>query len=211
MSNAVTASPTTDASIGEPTRRDFLYVATAAVGAVGALTTAWPLIQQMNPDATTIAEGGPVDLNVGQLLPGQQVVVQWRKKPVLVINRPAKTLEILNNPDLLARLADPLSKKSQQPPYAENWHRSVKPEYAVLLGVCTHLGCIPTYRPDPNPKEPASNWLGGYWCTCHGSLYDLAGRVFKDVPAPHNLAVPPYYFVDDATIRIGENPRRSID
>lgn len=106
----------------------------------------------------------------------------------------------------MEELADPQSKELQQPPYARNWHRSVKPEYAVLVGICTHLGCIPQFYPQPNATTPAADWMGGYFCPCHGSKYDLAGRVFRGVPAPYNLPVPPYIFLNDITIRIGENP-----
>ena len=201
------ASPTaTDPFSGEPTRRDFLYVATAAVGALGALSTLVPLIDQMNPDASTLAAGGPVDLDLSKVQPGQQVTVRWRERPIFVVNRTPEILRTLQDPKLVAELADPDSSERQQPPYANNWHRSVKPEFGVLIGICTHLGCIPLFEPLPNATQPAANWPGGYFCPCHGSKYDLAGRVFKGVPAPYNLPVPPYHFLTDTTIRIGENP-----
>jgi len=197
---ASAASPTA------PTRRDFLYVATATVGAIGAIAATWPLIDQMNPDAATLAAGGPVDADLSHLQPGQQMLVRWRDRPIFIINRPAAVLQSLQDPKLLAQLADPGSEELQQPPYASNWHRSAKPEYAVLVGICTHLGCIPQFYPQPNPATPAADWMGGYFCPCHGSKYDLAGRVFKGVPAPYNLPVPPYTFTKDMMIRIGENP-----
>ena len=201
------ASPTaTDPFSDEPTRRDFLYVATAAVGALGALSTLVPLIDQMNPDASTLAAGGPVDLDLSKVQPGQQVTVRWRERPIFVVNRTPEILRTLQDPKLVAELADPDSSERQQPPYANNWHRSVKPEFGVLIGICTHLGCIPLFEPLPNATQPAANWPGGYFCPCHGSKYDLAGRVFKGVPAPYNLPVPPYHFLTDTTIRIGENP-----
>ena len=190
----------------ETTRRDFLYIATATVGAVGAAATLVPLIDQMNPDAATIAAGAPVEFDLSKVEPGQQVVVRWRERPIFIINRTPKILQTLQSPELLAELADPQSRERQQPPYADNWHRSIKPEYSVLIGICTHLGCIPIFEPLPNATRPAANWLGGYFCPCHGSKYDLAGRVFSGVPAPYNLPVPPYRFVNDKTIRIGENP-----
>lgn len=190
----------------EPTRRDFLYIATATVGAAGAIAATIPLISQMNPDASTLAAAAPVDVDVSRIAPGQQIMVLWRSLPIFIINRPPKVLDTLKSPALLNVLLDPQSEELQQPPYAENWHRSVKPTFAVLVGICTHLGCIPLFYPDPNPSSPAANWPGGYFCACHGSKYDLAGRVFKNVPAPYNLPVPPYYFVNDTTIRIGENP-----
>jgi ubiquinol-cytochrome c reductase iron-sulfur subunit len=191
----------------ESTRRDFLYIATASVAAVGAAATLVPLIGQMNPDAATLAAGGPVDLDLSKVAPGQQVIVRWRSRPIFVVHRTDKLLQQLKSASLVDRLADPQSQQYQQPPYAQNWHRSVKPEYGVLVGICTHLGCIPNFFPQPNPSEPAADWPGGYFCPCHGSKYDLAGRVFKGVPAPYNLPVPPYRFVSDSNIRIGENPR----
>src|SRR5579863_4074974 len=204
------ASTASTASTGghgpEATRRDFLYIATAAVGAVGAAASLVPHLDQMNPDASTLAAGGPVKLDLSKIQPGSQAVVRWRERPIFVINRTATILQGLQDPKLLANLADPQSSELQQPPYANNWHRSVKPEYGVLVGICTHLGCIPMFEPLPNASQPAVNWPGGYFCPCYGSKYDLAGRVFRGVPAPYNLPVPPYRFVNDTTIRIGENP-----
>lgn len=190
----------------EPTRRDFLYIATAAVGAVGAAAAVVPLVAQMNPDAETIAAGAPIEFDLSNVAPGQQIVARWRERPVFVVNRTPQTLKTLQSPQLLAQLADPQSKERQQPPYADNWHRSIKPEYSVLIGICTHLGCIPLFEPTASATRPAGYWLGGYFCPCHGSKYDLAGRVFSGVPAPYNLPVPPYRFVSDKIIRIGENP-----
>ncbi len=191
------------------TRRDFLYIATAAFGAIGAAASIIPFISQMNPDAATLAAGGPVVLDLEKVAPGQQVVVRWRSKPVFVTHRTPEALQKLRDPALLALLADPQSSELQQPPYVENWHRSIKPEFGVVVGVCTHLGCIPLFEPQPNPTSPARNWPGGYFCPCHGSKYDLAGRVFSGVPAPYNLPVPPYHFLNDTMIRIGENPSDS--
>jgi ubiquinol-cytochrome c reductase iron-sulfur subunit len=188
------------------TRRDFLYIATAAVAAVGAAATLVPLIGQMNPDASTIAAGGPVDFDLTPLQPGQQAVVRWRSRPIFIVHRTPAILAALQNPQLVAQLSDPTSEQLQQPPYADNWHRSVKPQFGVLVGICTHLGCIPMFEPQPNATSPAPNWLGGYFCPCHGSKYDLAGRVFSGVPAPYNLPVPPHHFLSDTRIRIGENP-----
>ena len=190
----------------EPTRRDFLYIATAAAAAVGAAATLVPLIDQMNPDASTIAAGGPIDVDLSPVGAGQQIVVQWRSHPVLIVNRPPQVLQMLQEPALLAQLADPGSEELQQPPYAVNWHRSINPQYAVLVGICTHLGCIPLFYPQPDANRPAADWPGGYFCPCHGSKYDLAGRVFRNVPAPYNLPVPPYHFPSETVIRIGENP-----
>jgi ubiquinol-cytochrome c reductase iron-sulfur subunit len=189
-----------------PTRRDFLTILTAATGAVGVGATVWPFIDQMNPDAATVAAGGPVDIDISQMQPGQQIVTLWSARPVFIVNRPKAALDGLRDAKLLARLADPNSRQAQQPDYAANWSRSLKPEYLVLVGICTHLGCIPKFFPNADANNPAPEWPGGFFCPCHGSKYDLAGRVFSGVPAPFNLPVPPYHFPNDKTLRVGENP-----
>jgi ubiquinol-cytochrome c reductase iron-sulfur subunit len=189
----------------EATRRDFLYIATATVGAVGTAATLVPLIDQMNPDASTLAAGGPVDLDVSKVAEGQQIVIRWRQRPIFVFRRPKDTLAAMQSSQMISLLADPNSEQLQQPPYATNWHRSIKPELGVLVGICTHLGCIPLFYPTASATTPVANWPGGYFCPCHGSKYDPAGRVFSGVPAPYNLPVPPYRFVNDTTLRVGEN------
>ncbi|MGC1860112.1 MAG: ubiquinol-cytochrome c reductase iron-sulfur subunit [Methylocystis sp.] len=156
----------------------------------------------MNPDASTLAAGTPIEFDLGEVEPGGYVVVLRRKRPIFAVFRTPEMLEALQDPKLLNELADPRPEQHQQPPYANNWHRSLTPEIAVLVGVCTHLGCIPQFDPLPNALEPDANWLGGFFCSCHCSKYDLAGRVFRDVPAPYNLPVPPYRFVTDTKIRI---------
>ena len=206
MTDIPSGAPIKKSSDGNPTRRDFLYIATGAVGTVGVAAAIVPMISQLEPDKATLAAAGPVELDLSQVQPGQQVTIRWREHPILVINRSDAALKTLQDAKLLARLSDPQSSELQQPEYAHNWHRSAKPEYGVFVGICTHLGCIPLYYPTPNESHPASDWLGGYFCPCHGSKYDLAGRVFSGVPAPYNLPVPPYRFVSDSTIRIGENP-----
>lgn len=199
----------TDAPSGRATRRDFLYVATAALAAVGTAISIVPFISQMNPDAETLATGGPVELDLSKVAPGQQVMVRWRDRPVFVTHRTSEALQKLRDPAVLALLVDPQSSELQQPPYVENWHRSIKPEFGVVVGICTHLGCIPLFEPQPSPTTPVANWPGGYFCPCHGSKYDLAGRVFHGVPAPYNLPVPPYHLPSDTMIRVGENPSGS--
>lgn len=184
-----------------PTRRDFLYLATTATAAIGAIATIWPFIDQMNPAMDVIAAAGPLTVDLSNVQPGQQIVVTWRGLPIFIVGRTKAAQETLKSADLLKRLRDPQSQELQQPPYAVNWSRSVKPELAVLVGICTHLGCVPTYMPAPN-----ADWPGGYLCLCHGSKYDLAGRVYRRVPAPYNLPVPPYRFENDTTLIIGENP-----
>ncbi len=193
-----------------PSRRDFLYLTTATVVAVGAVAAAWPLIDQMNPDADTLAHGGPFDVDLAPIAPGQQIVVKWREHPVFIVRRTPEALKGLRDPKLLARLRDPDSREMQQPVYAANWSRSLHPEYLVLVGVCTHLGCIPNYFPKVDSLAGAADWPGGYFCPCHGSKYDLAGRVFEGVPAPYNLPVPPYNFPKPTTLRLGENPAGEV-
>lgn len=207
---ASSASTSATGSPDEPSRRDFLYIATAVVGAVGAAATLVPLVDQMNPDASTLAAGGPVDLDVSKIEEGAQVVIRWRERPIFVFHRSQKTLQSLQSSEMTARLSDPNSEELQQPPYAQNWHRSVKPEFGILVGICTHLGCIPMFYPTPDASSPVPDWPGGYFCPCHGSKYDPAGRVFSGVPAPYNLPVPPYHFVNDTTLRVGENPTDSV-
>ena len=205
--NTVAQGPTpTRASYTEPTRRGLLYMTTAATGAVGLAATMIPLIDQINPDASAIGAGGPIDFDLGGVEPGKQAVVRWRARPIFVVFRTSEMLETLKDPRLLNQLADPQSKQVQQPPYADNWYRSLIPEIGVFVGICTHLGCIPQFEPLASASEPVSKWVGGYFCPCHGSMYDFAGRVFRDMPAPYNLAVPPYRFLSDTVIRIGENP-----
>ncbi len=189
-----------------PSRRDMLYLMTGSVAAVGVAATVWPFIDQMNPDAATIAAAGPVDIDISQIQEGQRLVTLWAARPVFVVRRPQSALETLRDPKLISQLRDPNSDNWQQPEYARNWSRSIKPEFLVLVGICTHLGCVPLYDPQPDPSNPAPDWLGGFFCPCHGSKYDLAGRVFQGVPAPYNLPVPPYHFANDKTLRVGENP-----
>ena len=203
------SASTTAAHEGEPNRRDFLFIASATVAAVGAAAVLIPLIDQMNPDASTLAAGGPVDVDVSKIAEGSQIVVRWRERPIWIYHRSKQTLDMLQNQKDIARLSDPNSEETQQPPYAQNWHRSLKPEFGVLVGICTHLGCIPLFFPNPSQTTPVADWIGGYFCPCHGSKYDAAGRVYSGVPAPYNLPVPPYRFLDDKTIRIGENPANS--
>jgi ubiquinol-cytochrome c reductase iron-sulfur subunit len=208
---ASTASTATNGGHApEATRRDFLYIATATVGAVGAAAALVPLIDQMNPDASTLAAGGPVDLDLSKVDEGAQIVIRWRQRPVFVFHRSKQTLDSMQSSQMVSLLSDPDSGQMQQPPYATNWHRSIKPEFGIVIGICTHLGCIPLFFPSPSATVPVSNWPGGYFCPCHGSKYDPAGRVFSGVPAPYNLPVPPYRFVNDTTLRVGENDSTAV-
>jgi ubiquinol-cytochrome c reductase iron-sulfur subunit len=191
------------------TRRDFLTLVALAGAAVGTGAIAWPFIDSMQPAADTLAAGEPIDVDISKIALGQQIVVVWRGKPILLVRRTPEALKALQDPKLIGILADPDSKVPQQPEYADNWHRSVNPEYAVMVGICTHLGCVPVFYPNPSATDPQPNWPGGYLCPCHGSKYDLAGRVYSGVPAPYNLPVPPYKVVNAKTLRIGENPEGS--
>jgi ubiquinol-cytochrome c reductase iron-sulfur subunit len=188
----------------DETRRDFLTLAASAISGIGAACAVWPLVSSMNPAQDVLAAGAPIDVDIKALQPGQQKEVQWRTHPEFNAHPTADELKTLQDPKELAQLRDPDSAVLQQPDYARNWHRSVKPEILVVVGICTHLGCIPEFQPKPDSVGPG--WEGGYFCPCHGSRYDLAARVFQGVPAPFNLPVPPHRFVSDTVIRIGENP-----
>jgi ubiquinol-cytochrome c reductase iron-sulfur subunit len=202
----MTDSIAPEAGPTRPARRDFLYLMTGSVAAVGVAAVAWPFIDQMNPDAATIAAAGPVDIDISQIQPGQRIVTLWASRPVFVVRRTPESLKGLQDPKLTAQLRDPDSDNLQQPEYAKNWHRSIKEEFLVVVGICTHLGCVPLFDPNPDPSNPAPNWPGGFFCPCHGSKYDLSARVFQGVPAPYNLPVPPNFFPDEKTLRVGQNP-----
>ena len=188
-------------------RRDFLYVATGAVLATGTVLAAWPFIDQMEPSSAILAAGGPITVDISTMEPGQQILVKWRQKPIFIVRRTPALIKELRNPKALSLLRDPNSEEMQQPPYAKNWSRSINPEYLVAVGVCTHLGCIPTFMPKIGDPSLGANWPGGYLCHCHGSRYDMAARVFKGVPAPLNLPIPPYHFATPTSLIIGENPK----
>lgn len=182
-------------------RRQFLLTSTGILGGVGALCAMTPFVASWMPSAKARAEGAPVEVDLSKLGPGQQTTVEWRGKPVWIIRRTQEMLDSLKGHN--NQLRDPESLVDQQPEYAQNKFRSIQPEYLVLIGICTHLGCIPKYK--PNENELGKDWPGGFFCPCHGSTFDLAGRVFKNVPAPINLAVPPYRFVSKDVIIIGED------
>jgi len=182
-------------------RRCFLRRATTVVGGIGVASAAVPFISYWLPSKDTEASAAPVNINISALQPKQQLTVPWRGQPIWIIRRTEDMLATL--PQLTTQLRDPDSLEDQQPIYAKNIHRSIKPEYFVAIGVCTHLGCIPNYRPDIASITP--DWLGGFYCPCHGSRYDLAGRVYKGVPAPLNLKIPRHMYVSDQEITIGED------
>lgn len=184
-------------------RRHFLTVATSVVGGIGVAAVATPFFASMKPSARARLAGAPVEVDVSKLEEGAQVTLSWRGRPVQVVRRSEETLARLS--EVRDRLRDPDSSESDQPPYAANEYRSLKPEYLVLVLVCTHLGCSPQFRPDPGDSAMGSNWPGGYLCACHGSRFDMAGRVFRNVPAPLNMEVPPHRFADDNTLIVGED------
>ncbi|MDX1369151.1 ubiquinol-cytochrome c reductase iron-sulfur subunit [Pseudomonas sp.] len=182
-------------------RRRFLVAATSVVGAAGAVGAAVPFVGSWFPSAKAKAAGAPVKVNVGKIEPGQQMVAEWRGQPVFIVRR---TEEILSNLiKLEPKLADIESQASDQPSYVDPKTRSIKPELLLLVGLCTHLGCAPSFRPEVAPADLGAEWVGGYFCPCHGSRYDLAGRVYKAQPAPLNLPVPPHMYESDDVIIIG--------
>jgi ubiquinol-cytochrome c reductase iron-sulfur subunit len=186
-------------------KRRFLVTATGVAGGVATGAVAVPFVASMLPSERAKAAGAPVEVDLSQLEPGQMMTVEWRGKPVWVLRRTPEMLKDVKAVDDL--VADPDSKRSTQPAYAKNEYRSLKPEYLVLVGICTHLGCSPVDRLDADPQPFASDWKGGFYGPCHGSLYDLAGRVYKNKPAPDNLVVPPYKFLSDTKLVIGEETK----
>jgi ubiquinol-cytochrome c reductase iron-sulfur subunit len=192
-----------DAKIDHAKRR-FLTLATTAVGAVGAGFVCVPFVASWMPSERAKNAGAPIDVDISKIEEGRMLTVEWQSKPVWIIKRSQQTLSDLKLMD--EQLRDPASENTdQQPAYAQNETRSRKPEVLVLVGICTHLGCSPTYRPDIAPVDLGEDWKGGFFCPCHSSRFDMAGRVFQGVPAPTNLVVPPHYYVDDNTIHVGED------
>jgi ubiquinol-cytochrome c reductase iron-sulfur subunit len=185
------------------TRRTWV-LATAAAGGVAALGTAVPFVSSLAPSERARAAGAPVEVDLSDIEPGQMKTVEWRGKPVWVLRRTPEMLATL--PKLDGAVADPHSQRDQQPAYAQNEARARRPEWLVVIGICTHLGCSPTRVPagNANPSVGA-DWAGGFFCPCHGSTFDLAGRVFKNKPAPSNLEVPPYAFLSDTRLLVGED------
>jgi len=188
----------------DKTRRN-LVVATSVAGGAASVGVAIPFVASMLPSERTKAAGAPIEVDISTIAPGELRVFEWRGKPVWVIRR---TKEMVDSLKLAAaRLTDPGSNASRQPEYAKNEYRSRKPEVMVMEGVCTHLGCSPQMKPADAKAEMGAEWTGGFYCACHGSKFDLAGRVFRGAPAPTNLVVPPYTFVSDSTLLIGEDKK----
>lgn len=197
-------------SVDASKRRFLTTAATVVVGGAGAATMAVPFVMSMTPSARAQAAGAPVDVDLSKIIPGQQLIVEWRKKPVWILRRTDEIISDLASID--DDLADPDSTMEQQPEYCKNDSRAIRDEILVLVGVCTHLGCSPTHVPkvEAASKGLGDNWKGGFFCPCHGSKFDLAGRVYKGMPAPTNLVVPPYRFQDDNLLVIGEDPTEGV-
>ncbi|MEX0943531.1 MAG: ubiquinol-cytochrome c reductase iron-sulfur subunit [Pseudomonadales bacterium] len=185
-------------------RRNFLIGATTVVGTAGVVGLAVPFVGSWNPSAKALAAGAPIKIDISRLAPGDILgpIPAWRDKPIFVIKRTDEMLDALDS--LADRLADPASEEEQQPIYAQNATRSIKPDILVLVGICTHLACSPKFRPEIAPQEFDPQWKGGFYCPCHGSKFDMAGRVYSGVPAPTNLEVPPHFYETDNVIVIGE-------
>ncbi len=194
-----------DGEVVNQNRRRFLTAATSVVGAVGAVGVAVPFVGSWNPSAKAKAAGAPVTINLSKIEPGQMITEEWRGKPIYIIRRTKEALEGLKKMEGI--ISDPNSEKSIQPEYVTGQEsRAINPEYMIMLGVCTHLGCAPKFRPDVGAKDLGGDtWQGGFFCPCHGSKFDLAGRVFKGVPAPLNLEIPPHFYETDNIVVIGED------
>jgi ubiquinol-cytochrome c reductase iron-sulfur subunit len=189
-------------------KRRFLIGATSVMGGLGAAAVATPFVMSLWPSERAKAAGAPVEVDISKVEPGQKINVEWRGKVCWVVNRTKAMLDTL--PKMDSRVADPNSNVPQQPPYCKNEARSIKPEWWVAVGICTHLGCSPTYRPEVAPADLGNDWLGGFFCPCHQSKFDLAGRVFKGVPAPTNLVIPPYHSESDTKVVICEDPKKYV-
>lgn len=186
-------------------KRRFLTATTAVIGGAGVAAVAVPFITYMTPSAKARAAGAPVTVDISKLEPGKMMTVEWRKKPVWIVRRTEENLADLKA--MADKLADPDSTVPQQPGYIDGYERSIKPEYMIMVGLCTHLGCSPTYKPEMGAASGMSpEWKGGFFCPCHGSKFDLSGRVYAGVPAPTNLIVPPHTYLDDETVTIGVDP-----
>lgn len=186
-------------------RRKILVAATSGVGIAAAVGVAVPFVKSMMPSARAKAAGAPVEVDISKIEKGMLFTAEWRGKPVWVVNRSKEMLALLGNHD--AKLSDPASDQPQQPEYCKNATRSIKPDLLVVVGICTHLGCSPTYRPEVGPADLGPDWPGGWFCPCHGSRFDLAGRVFTGSPAPVNLVIPPHRYASDSRIVIGEDSK----
>ncbi len=188
-------------------RRRFLVAATSVAGGIAGVAVATPFMLSMMPSERAKAAGAPVEVDIDNLEPGMLIMVEWRGRVVWILNRTPEMLATLET--LEPELADPNSEKDQQPDYAQNRTRSIKPEILVAVGLCTHLGCSPVFRKDIAPEDLGPDWLGGFFCPCHGSKFDLAGRVYSNLPAPTNMVVPPHTYLTDTRLLIGAESKES--
>jgi ubiquinol-cytochrome c reductase iron-sulfur subunit len=185
------------------TKRQLLIAATTAAGGVAAAGAGAPFLLSLMPSERAKAAGAPVEVDLSNIKPGTMISVEWQGKPVWIVHRTPEMLDLLVKHD--NKLVDPKSSVLQQPEYCRNPYRSIKPAYLVVLGICTHLGCSPTYRPEIAPPDLGKDWPGGWFCPCHGSRFDLAARVFKGVPAPTNLIVPPHKYLASGRLLVGDD------
>jgi ubiquinol-cytochrome c reductase iron-sulfur subunit len=192
----------------DESKRQFLTTALTVVGGIGTGCLAVPFLAQMQPSVKAMAAGAPVEVDLSKMEPGQLLRVAWRGKPVWILNRTPVALETLKTMD--SQLSDPDSSDSLQPESSKNPHRSIKPEIFVAIGLCTHLGCSPTFRPEVAPHDLGPDWKGGFFCPCHGSRFDLAGRVYSGVPAPTNLEIPPHRYLKDTLLIVGETGKGGV-
>ena len=184
-------------------RRRFLTTAATVVGGVGAVAAAVPFVSNMNPSAKTKAIGAPVEVDISKLEPGDRMIEKWQGKPVWILRRTGEMLKDISS--LNDKVSDPASDDSAQPDYAKNEFRAREDEFLVVIGICTHLGCSPNFVMKEEGDSIDADWKGGFFCPCHGSRFDLAGRVFKGVPAPRNLVIPPYKFISPTRLLIGDD------
>ena len=199
-------------NITDQPRRRFLITTTAVLATAGVVTISVPFIKSWLPSERAKVGGAPIQFDLSKLEPGRQVTLEWRSKPVFILHRTPEILQAMNRSSHLQQLRDPDSEvDTQQPIYAANPYRAIKEGYFIVIAICTHLGCIPTFRPEVKPEDLGAEWIGGYFCPCHSSKFDLAGRVFQGVPAPTNLVVPPYRYLSDTVIEIGVNPEGETD
>jgi len=190
-------------------KRRMLIIATAAAGGVAAAGIGTPFVMSLTPSDRAKAAGAPVEVDISAIESGTMLSVEWQGKPVWIVRRSKEMLDLLTKHD--DDLADPHSTVQQQPDYCSNPSRSINPEFLVVLGICTHLGCSPTFRPEAAPADLGANWAGGWFCPCHGSRFDLAARVYKGVPAPTNLIIPPHKYLSDTRLLIGDDGKEGAN
>jgi ubiquinol-cytochrome c reductase iron-sulfur subunit len=189
-------------------KRRLLIAATTAAGGVAAVGAGAPFVLSLMPSERAKAAGAPITVDLSTIAPGTMLSAEWQGKPVWIVHRTKEMLDLLSKQD--NDLADPASDAKQQPDYCHNATRSIKPEYLIVLGICTHLGCSPTFRPEVAPPDLGQDWKGGWFCPCHGSRYDLAARVFKGAPAPNNMIIPPHKYLNDTSVMIGDDEKTEI-